>query len=299
MSTVSLNNSFPAPFISMFYVPFFPVAFAAWCAYGGHLIYRVGKPHAKHLTLLNEMIQQQRNSKVMCSPCNWDENEAIKARLEERSREMEELGFQRSGDYGLYPSNLAQRASGWEHPPIADPLAPPSVAFTPFYALICTRTFVHPIHGCIGKISFNVKRNTKNRKIVRIAISTSLVSLTEDATEVTRYETAYRNSREKEHLQRKLARHPRYLKTLMIEASPDQMLEFHLKRRAQIARVANIKWKSQLSAMDCIKCDEFFYTYLREVFERSNPFSLAWRIARFKKEKAKLEWLGYLKGRLD
>lgn len=249
-----------------------------------------------YLLNLRFLIAQNRRRHFEIIPCSPDDVPGLnEAALQGATREVQELGFEWLEDHAVRP---VQTRAG-EPPPIADPLAP---SFVPDKLRLNSlgRILVHREHGCLAKIMAIMIFKAADGSVADTSFSVALVSTARLGNQAWHYSTSNRVANATNDALMMITRSPQYLTTRMPNAPVSQLLRVHLARRADIARVAGLRWKRDVSLADDYASEESAVENLRRVYARLNPFSMAWLI--FKNKRAplssRLEWLGELRGQI-
>ena len=185
--------------------------------------------------------------------------------------------------------------------PLSDPTLPPPLAPTRFDPQGLERIFSHPQHGCWAGISFAAATDTREKRPTIINFVVSLSSSTGRDDDDWNYATRDRKYDANNELIAKLWRHPRWLATVVPDATAAQLLETHLERRDQIARATGVSWQRDLTMEDYGALEARTEARMRAVFLKLTPFQMNRQIVRIRRERdgERPEWLGELKGQLE
>ena len=217
------------------------------------------------------------------------------SRLVQATRDLEALGFEWetenlwSATYGDVPRTA----------PLADPMAAPPLAPMRLQPQGLERIFFHPTHGCWGTINFSATQDTRGKRPTIVNFLIILTSLGEGSRE---WSYTTRNSKYTGNIELiiKLFRQMRALSTVTPGATPAQLLETHLSRRAQIARAEGIVWQNVPVLNNYRALDKRAISQMHDVANALTPFQLMRLINRLKRERDTdpPEWLGELQGRI-
>ena len=256
---------------------------------------RFGWRNFRYLSNLDGIIKRGRARKSEQRLGSPDEIEGMDFRLlAQTTADMESLGFAHVGDLVTFPfQNVAPTVA-----PIAAPGAPP-LSPARFSGEGFGRVLTHPTHGCLAVIIFSVSRDAQQQRLPQVSFLVAISSHAGFDAGAWSYSTGNGNLKPTAKALMKLWRHPRRLSTSLTQASAVQLLEKHLARREQIARLAGISWKHNLGMVDQMAAEKRTTDQMRATFMRLTPLAMAWQMYWLKHERYSQEWLGELKGRLN
>ena len=242
---------------------------------------------------LSQIIQRMRVFRIEMRAGSPDEIPEINMEhLNETTVALKALGFERVND--VVTRNYHDKSQITA--PISDPSAEPVLQPARLQPHILSRITRHPQHGCLGIISSMVIADTRGKRPPK---QTFWVAFHSFATQGNwdYSTTSYKPSIAQDKVTRVCCQ-PRVLWTRMPKATTLQLLDKHLARRAQIARVAHIEWAPRPTAEDYIEGDQQWVENARAVYGQLNAFGLWNRLRQAEKERKNPEWLGELKGQL-
>ena len=279
------------------------VARLIYCGYGARYLYRFARPRLAYLIDLKQTYRQWHEVKLSCYPCDFGAVEALrKSKIALFTQNMEASGFVSLGDYALHDASVNAQLHAPPPPPLAAPVASQPPARRRYYSVVYARVFVHPTHGCFGTIAYTVTKDARKPEWISFAFSIDILSLSGHEERDWLYNTALVAAGKKQIPSRILFRHPRQLNTRMTKVTLPKLLEKHLQRRAEIARVAKVSWRRDLSMRDFIGTNENAFARIRNLSRQMTLAQTAWNLfllqREVKKERDNAEWLGELEGRL-
>ncbi|RYG70846.1 hypothetical protein EON80_06630 [bacterium] len=256
----------------------------------------VGASVLGYLALLKPIIVRQRLMKLELRNGSPSGLAGLKdEELEAVTQQLVDLGFEPIEDY------LSRSYSEFDEPALKSPIASPTgdTSLPPdrFPAQGFARVFSHPQHGLLGKIMFVSVVDAQGKVPTSTDMSMLIASFSEpDGAWV--YVTTNRDSAPMVNALMKLLRHPRWLSTRLPRRPATELLQFHLKRRAEIATVGGFVWKAHPTSNDDHAYEERAVVNIRAIYAKLTPLKMAMKLSRLKKEEAQLEWLGELEGRM-
>ncbi|RYG70847.1 hypothetical protein EON80_06635 [bacterium] len=262
----------------------------------------VGFLCAKYLGALKSIIlfyRYLRHEKALGSPQDLPGFNA--GDLQALTRQMEELGFvfledELTRTYSSKAEPLPEEPAVTA-PPIAAPTASAATPTNPQKRPTAfERMMTQPEHGCLGKLSFTPLTTARGKVVAKASMGIILTSIAEGSDWI--YFTTDLVYPPSVAALLSLQRHPHRLTTRVRHASPQELLQMHLSRRAAIAKAAGIQWKRTLNMDDDRHIDDVTIAEARRLYQRMTVWQMLKGMVGYWREKKSDEWLGELAGRI-
>lgn len=272
-----------------------PVGFTVPVAFAAYFAVARGERVTRYFSALNGIIQRNRMMHQDLRPGTVAEiPHMIPTGLDEVSAELQQLGFEPLGDFVSETSYGDRSNSPFSSGPIAAPDSLPGPPKSPVKTRGFLRAFTHPAYCCCAKVICVVVTTPRANGNVtaKNKITVSLVSYQG----LGPGDWSYTTTRGAASPHGALMRHPRRLSTRLPHASIAEMVNTHLQRREEIARLAGITWMRQYTFRDVYEMEKRGMENVRNTFLAMTPFKMAGRLFVLKHEK-RTEWLGELAGK--